>query len=124
MTRKPLVILAALCTFGSSSSFAQTAAPSIEITPAEGGATVEGYIVGLGSGNVEGRLTILKHDAGGTSNLSQSRSVDIVRGLREVIGRTTLSLQPGASLQVELIILENGEEVASATTRFGAQHQD
>lgn len=110
--------------FATSPAAADQAIAEISITPTDTGVRIEGVVVGLTDGEVDGSLVIQKEGPGGNSNLKQGRSVVISRGSRETIGTTGLSMQPGASLAVYMTITFNGEEIAVSTAQFGQAKTD
>ncbi|MDJ0858803.1 MAG: curli-like amyloid fiber formation chaperone CsgH [Dinoroseobacter sp.] len=111
-----LPIMALLC---SAPAYAETALAEIAILPTETGVAIEGSVVGLSGGTVEGELTIEKAGPSGQSNIVQKRTVDIKRGTREVIGSTGISMQRGAELSVTVTVRENGRDIATATSVTG-----
>ncbi|ANP36208.1 hypothetical protein JL2886_01289 [Phaeobacter gallaeciensis] len=121
--RRLLSTLGLACTVlmsaGTSTATAQSAAAEISIIPTAQGVEIEGRVIGLDEGEVQAALTIVKSDSGGTSNLTQSRAIGIHRGERHVIGKTTLSIQPGGKLSVELSVTRDGAEIATAVSTFG-----
>ena len=98
---------------------ADTALAQIVVTPTETGATIKGRVLGLAKGSAHAVLSISKTGPGGTSNLQQSRSLNLSRGSEDDVGRTHLSLQKGAEVTVSLTVTENEKIIATSETYFG-----
>ncbi|MEY8837802.1 curli-like amyloid fiber formation chaperone CsgH [Cribrihabitans sp. XS_ASV171] len=121
--RKPISLVTAAI-IGATPLSAETALAEIHVTPNDTGVTNEGIVVGLSEGEVDGSLTIEKDGPSGTSRLRQGRTVTVSRGSREVIGRTGLSLKPGAELSVTMTVMLDGIEIAEARSRFGPRTEN
>jgi len=110
--------LTALALMAATPALADVAAPEVRIEPTETGVSIEGIVVGLSDGTVRGELLIDKSGPGGTSKLKQGREILVSRGSRDTIGRTGLSMQPGAELSVTLTIYADDVEIATSTSRI------
>ncbi|MDE4301646.1 curli-like amyloid fiber formation chaperone CsgH [Phaeobacter gallaeciensis] len=108
----------ALMSTGPSAAIAQSAAAEISILPTPQGVEIKGSVIGLSEGEVTATMAIVKSDSAGTSNLTQARAVEVRRGDRHIIGQTTLSIQPGGTLSVELSVMQDGAEIATAASTF------
>lgn len=113
--RKTAAILAPLL-LCSAPLQAQTALAEISVVSTDAGTLVEGSVIGLAKGQVQGELAVEKTDPSGRSSIVQTQDVNIEPGTRDVIGSVNLSMQDDASLSVILTIREDGREVAKATS--------
>lgn len=100
---------------------AQTAAPVIEVAPAQDGLTIAGHVNGLGEGSVTAMLTIRKSDSSGEITTSQQRTLTVSAGSRDTVASTALSADPGARIEIEMTLTENGTEIGRSRTVLGAK---
>lgn len=114
----------ALALVAATPTAAEQALGEILVTPTDSGMQVQGVVVGLAEGSVEGTLEIDKSGPGGVTKLKQGQNVTVSRGSRHTIGTTGLSLRPGASVTISLIITSDGQQIAASTMQFGQKETD
>ena len=102
--------------FCTSIASADIAIAEISINPAGSGVLIQGKVLGLDEGQLYGELTVKTSSVSGSSNIGQSRMIDVYRGSRDTIGTVNISLDSGAAIDVELILKLNGTVIAEASS--------
>ena len=95
------------------SAHADMAIAAITIEASENKIVIHGKATGLKESEIQGQMLVIKSDAAGTSNIQQQRTISISPGESTDIATTEISLQPGGTIEVEVILTLNEDEVIS-----------
>lgn len=93
--------------------------PEIVLTPADGTLRIEGFVGGIGDGDVDATLSIVHDGAGGSATVRQGRTVVLDGGPRVSIAATALNVGPGSRLRIELTVEAGDRVLASSRTEIG-----
>ena len=101
-----------------SAATAQSASAWIELKPVPGRNMVEivGHALAIDTvGSMDFTLTLRRQHKGNTSSTRQSGRFDLIGGETKNLSSTSINIEPGDELTIELKLLEHGTEVSSAT---------
>ncbi len=100
-----------------SAAHAQSASAWIELKPLSGNVVqVTGHALALDA--VKGMhfsLSLRRQNKGNTSSTRQAGRFDLPAGDSKVLSTTSINVEPGDELVIELKVLDHGQEVSSAT---------
>jgi hypothetical protein len=97
---------------------AQSPTAWVELKPVAGRNMIQitGYALALEAvGGMDFTLTLRRKNKGNSSSTKQSGRFDLAPNETKVLSSTSINLEPGDELTVELRLLDHGAEVSSAT---------
>ena len=97
---------------------AQSVSAWLELKPVAGRNVIEvtGHALALdAAGGIDFMLTLRRQNKGNTSSTRQSGRFDLAPSETKVLSSTSINLEPGDDLTVELKLLDHGAEISSAT---------
>ena len=101
-----------------SAATAQSASAWIELKPVSGRNMIEVVGHALASdavGGMDFTFTLRRQNKGNISNTRQSGRFDLAPGETRNLSSTSVNMEPGDELTIELKLLDHGTEVSSAT---------
>ena len=101
-----------------STATAQSASAWIELRPVSGRNMIEVVGHALASdavGGMDFTFTLRRENKGSTSSSRQSGRFDLAPGKSKNLSSTSINIEPGDELTIELKLLDHGTEVSSAT---------
>ena len=102
--------------FCTSIASADIAIAEISVNPEGSSVLIQGKVLGLDEGQLYGELTVRTSSVSGSSNIGQSRMIDVYRGSKDTIGTVNISLDGGAAIDIKLILKLNGTVIAEASS--------
>lgn len=107
---------------------AQSASAWLELRPVPGRNIVQitGHALALDTiSGLDFSLSLHRRNAGNATTSRQSGHVDLAAGVTKTLSTTSINMEPGDELLIELKLLDHGKEVSSATvsSRTGASGQ-
>jgi hypothetical protein len=96
----------------------QSASAWIELKPVAGRNMIQvtGHALALdAAGGMDFTLTMRRQNKGGSSSTRQSGRFDLAPNETKVLSSTSINLEPGDELTIELKLLDHGAEVSIAT---------
>ena len=97
---------------------AQSASAWIELKPTSGRNMIEvvGHALATDAvGGMDFTFTLRRQNKGNTSSTRQSGRFDLAPGESKNLSSTSINIEPGDELTIELKLLDHGAEVSSAT---------
>jgi hypothetical protein len=97
---------------------AQSASAWIKLKPVSGRNMIEVVGHALASdavGGMDFTFTLRRQNKGNTSSTQQSGRFDLAPGESKNLSSTSINIEPGDELTIELKLLDHGAEVSSAT---------
>lgn len=91
------------------------ARPEIDLDPVEGGYLVTARVTGQDLAGIDATLVLTKTGKAGTVSLRQARHLGAEAVAPQLVGSSRLSVEPGATLAVELWLERDGQELARIT---------
>ena len=101
-----------------STAHAQSASAWIELKPLPGGRMMQITAHALALDAVKGldfSLSLRRQNKGNTSSTRQAGRFDLAAGDSKVLSTTSINVESGDELAIELKVLDHGDEVSSAT---------
>ena len=101
-----------------SAATAQSASAWIELKPVPGRNMVEivGHALAMDTvGGLDFTFALRRQNKGNTSSIRQSGRFDLTGGETKNLSSTSINVEPGDELTIELKLLDHGTEVSSAT---------
>lgn len=118
--RYALAILAGVLSM--TTAQAQSVLGWIELKPVSGGRNIQVTAHATALGKVSGAefaLSMRRRSGGNQSNTRQTGSVDLAQGESKALSSTTMNIEPGDELTLELKIKDGGVEISSSVIRAG-----
>lgn len=107
---------------------AQSASAWLELKPVPGRNVIQitGHALALDAiGGLDFSLSLHRKNAGNSTATRQSGRVDLAAGEAKTLSTTSINVEPGDEILIELKLLDHGKEVSSATvsSKSGAAGQ-
>ncbi|MBP0441051.1 curli-like amyloid fiber formation chaperone CsgH [Tianweitania sediminis] len=110
-----------LAMVSASPAYAQSAAAvaTVEASATEGGVRLVGRAVALADGRYEAKMAIRKSGRSGETSTTQGGAFELQAGKTADVASVGLSMVPGDTLVVDLVLTAGGEEVSRTMLSVG-----
>ncbi len=120
MRRLALVlVMAAMSLPGARAQETPFAVAGIAAEPSAGGVTLAGRALALVAGRYEAEMRIEKSGASGRTSTTQGGAVTLAAGETGTVATVGLSMAPGDTLAVELVLSAKGREISRSRLSVG-----